>query len=227
MKQEMLELLDKRTYEEFVNAYQKRYGAIELSQARPFLISYYAWAITHEHAIKIICEQGPITEIGAGGGYWAYRIQEAGGDIQALDAKIPVSERTDIPELARKPFSGMAWESERRRFWMPIEKCSTGATAPEDRALMLCWPNCTPMAYNCIKHYKGDTVIYIGEPIGGNCGDRRFHETLLNYWDLKNQFDIHSFPGMYDDLFIFKRRESRKLTRQQRRKIQRMEKKRD
>ena len=204
----------------------EQHGEILLSQFRSTITAYYAWAITNPAAIDKICKYSPITEIGAGGGYWAYRIHQNGGDIQALDAKITIDERTDIPEFAREKFKGISWESQYKRFWMPIEKCSPEATAPEDRILMLCFPNNgTLMAYKCLKNYAGDTVIYIGEGLDGNCAEFLFHETLHTQWRRIDTVEIPQYPGIHDSLHVYKRNCPLKLTRQRRRKRDRRMKK--
>mmetsp|Transcript_7858 Transcript_7858/g.19988 ORF Transcript_7858/g.19988 Transcript_7858/m.19988 type:complete len:164 (-) Transcript_7858:188-679(-) len=45
----------------------------------------YAWAIPDQRAIRIIANFSPLVEIGAGKGYWAMLLRQAGADVLALD----------------------------------------------------------------------------------------------------------------------------------------------
>ena len=42
-------------------------------------------------ALEVLCSLGPLIEIGAGTGYWAYRLRQLNTDILAFDQRPPVS----------------------------------------------------------------------------------------------------------------------------------------
>eukprot|EP00418_Pyrodinium_bahamense_P055203 CAMPEP_0179168408 /NCGR_PEP_ID=MMETSP0796-20121207/82838_1 /TAXON_ID=73915 /ORGANISM="Pyrodinium bahamense, Strain pbaha01" /LENGTH=84 /DNA_ID=CAMNT_0020871165 /DNA_START=1 /DNA_END=251 /DNA_ORIENTATION=+ len=53
-----------------------------------------------------------------------------------------------------------------------------------DRALLLVYPNPGPMAYNCLRNYSGNTLVYVGEGRGGVNGDDAFFDLLGEEWKL-------------------------------------------
>jgi hypothetical protein len=71
--------------------------------------------------------------------------------------------------------------------------------------LMLCWPpNADPLAYTCLKAFKGKYLIYIGEGIHGCTGDISFHEELRN-WKCVTEFFGPQYPGLYDSFCFYER----------------------
>lgn len=44
-----------------------------------------------------------------------------------------------------------------------LEGDHTGLTAHPDRALFLCWPPLVSALGECLSHYRGSTVAYIGD----------------------------------------------------------------
>ena len=79
--------MDVLSYEDCVKWFYSKYGEFGLMAERRTFIRNYAWAIPNAEAIDTICEYSPITEIGCGGGYWAWRVLQSGGDIQPYDYK--------------------------------------------------------------------------------------------------------------------------------------------
>jgi hypothetical protein len=49
------------------------------------LVAKYAWAIPNEEALETIAKYGPIVEIGAGNGYWAFLLRSMGVEVKAFD----------------------------------------------------------------------------------------------------------------------------------------------
>lgn len=57
--------------------------------ARVSLVKKYSWAIPDDKAIHILSRY-PVTEVGAGKGYWAGLAAARGADIQAYDVRYPL-----------------------------------------------------------------------------------------------------------------------------------------
>jgi SAM-dependent methyltransferase len=175
--------------------------------ARDELVRQYAWAVPDREAIHLITSHtSRIVEIGAGTGYWAKMLADAGCDIVAFDIR---------------PYSN-DWVDAR---WFDV---TVGGPAKvkqhQDRALMLCWPPLSTMAVNCLRLYRGTSLIYIGEPSGGITAPPTFFELLDESarqnngdghsprhensvaWDLVADYEIPRFMGMRDRLFIYTRR---------------------
>ena len=56
---------------------------------REMIKDRFSWAIPNEEALDAIAAVGPIVEIGAGTGYWAWLLQKRGVDVVAYDATPP------------------------------------------------------------------------------------------------------------------------------------------
>jgi hypothetical protein len=167
-----------------------RGGKYRPSRRREFTAKY-SWAIPNDEAIAAIVACGPVVEIGAGSGYWAKLISDAGGDIIAFD------------ESGKH---GYDFDEQ----WFPVQFGSVEKAAEHsDRALMLCWPNYdSPFAMDCLQAYTGDTVIYIGEGGWGCTADDDFHAELEDSgkWELQeDDVDIPQWAGIHDNLWIYKR----------------------
>lgn len=139
---------------------------------REALCSRYSWSIPSPGDIAWITQQldgRAVVEIGAGSGYWAWQLTQAGVDVAAYD-----------PQRAGEG-NGFA----KYRAYHPVTIGDhENAAGHGDRALMLCWPSYgAPFAKQALHRYAGDTVIYIGEGEGGCCADDRFHRILRRDFD--------------------------------------------
>lgn len=163
-------------------------GVIEHYRSRGFLRSFYSFAVPTAEVIAELAKLGPIVEVGAGAGYWAMLLQQAGADVIAYD-RAPQSK-----QFTRR------WTEIRRRG-------PRVAQYHPDRALLLCWPPYnTPMAYEALQAYRGQTVIYVGEGHSGCTGDDRFHELLSAEWERVAEYGIPQWDNMCDDVTVYRRR---------------------
>lgn len=156
------------------------------------LIKQYAFAIPCEEALRALRALGPIVEMGAGSGYWAYLLRKRGCDVQAYDKR---------PSLHENEYAFT-------KQWTGVIKGRPGKLKKRaDRALFLCWPSyATAFASTCLARYTGDTVAYIGEGWGGCTGDDAFHEALNEYWSEVRKVDLPQWDGVHDDLYIYRRK---------------------
>ena len=125
----------------------------------------YAWAIPDERALAVVTAYGPIVEVGAGKGYWAALLQARGVDVLAYDAKPAPDAFADV------------------RLGGP-----SAVSRHKDRALFLCYPDddvradlsdddeeeddddeeeAPSLALDCLRAYRGDTVVVVGESLVG------------------------------------------------------------
>jgi hypothetical protein len=161
------------------------------SDNRAALVRRYAWAVPTRSAVLAIVARGPVVEIGAGSGYWASLIRQAGGDVLAFD--IAVGEREHIgthhPVLRGGP---------------------EDAGAHPERTLFLCWPPYDePMANDALAAYEaagGQSVVYIGEGSTGCTGDDAFHARLRSLaWEYETSCQLPNWSGIHDDMSIHQR----------------------
>jgi len=154
---------------------------------RDELIMKYAFAIPTDEVIQKLVEMSPIIEIGAGTGYWAKLITEAGGDVIAVDN----GERDD-------------WTGK----WFEVRDGTYEEVSNHpDRTLFLCWPPYeSDMAFETLKLYKGKTVVYVGEGHGGCCATDEFFDYLEENFVEQKGITIPRWPGIHDYMEIWTRK---------------------
>lgn len=148
------------------------------------IAGHFAWAVPTDEAIAAIARcASRVLEIGAGSGYWAWMMQQAGIAVAAFDSAPP------------------------RFTWHEVTHgdARTAALYP-DHALLLCWPPWnSDMAFQALTAYRGGHVIFVGEWMGG-CADPYFFATLAATYDVIDAVDIPQWHNRNDRLLIFRRR---------------------
>jgi hypothetical protein len=159
------------------------------------MVREYAWAIPNEEAIQTTSELGDVVELGAGSGYWAHLIQEAGGKIDAWDL---------YPEHKKNYYNfGRAWTSVMEGSVEILENSRA-------RVLLLSWPcYLSDFAYRAIQAFRGEWLAYVGEGMGGCCADDQFFQELDLGWTLEKTIKIPQWPGIHDRFELWKRKENR------------------
>jgi hypothetical protein len=128
----------------------------------------YSYVFPDSHLLTALCELGPLVEMGAGTGYWAFKLRSIGADIVAFDQAPPDGDRPNRYH-PRTPT------------WTEVLQADQAALpAHYDRALFLCWPPLFSSLGECLSFYKGNTVACIGD--GG-------HRTA-RLRNLNNLFDV-------------------------------------
>lgn len=164
-------------------------ASMHMFTARRPLCQKYSFAIPDSEAIRILVSLSPIVELGAGTGYWAHLIRKYGGKIEAYDSR-------EGKYGFKKPHFPVRDGNE-----TVLEKYS-----PE-WSLFLCWP-CfdSPFANNALKAFQGDRVCYVGETKHGCTGDALFHDRLDQCWQVETHHWIPQWPGIHDQLFVYRRK---------------------
>ena len=156
---------------------------------RSDLVVKYSWAIPNERVIRRIAEFTPILEMGAGSGYWAYLLSQAGAEVFAYDNLIR------NPHIIGK--------------WFKVKRGSFGKMKLHpNKALLLCWPPYnSDMASKYLSLHKGRIIIYVGEEDSGCTANTEFHERLAHKKDFKllENIQIPTWPGLHDSVFIYER----------------------
>jgi len=91
---------------------------------RTCICSYFAWAVPNDAALQALLALGPLVELGAGTGYWAWLLSRMGSDIVAYDV-------------------ANSHEGQGYRFRHQLVR-DGGIEVLKDcgkRALLLCWPD--------------------------------------------------------------------------------------
>lgn len=155
---------------------------------RKKLIWAYSWAVPSGDAVATLAELGPIVELGAGTGYWAWLLAQLGVDVLALD-----HEEHQPPR------------------WLDVQRGDELALERMDsrRALFLCWPPLdSSMAARALELFRGERVAYAGE-WRGRTADLAFHDRLEEAFRLEAVIPLPNWPGFRDELRIYRRRGQR------------------
>lgn len=217
----------------------KTEGSERLVDHRAWVTSQWSWAIADPETITFMVEWlagRSVVEIGAGSGYWAYLLAQSGVDITCYDIAPIGHEDSWFHGAKSSRHVGKDEVEAPPKEWYPVNEGGPEVLAlPEntDRVLFLCWPNYdTSFAYDAVKAYQGDFVIYIGEGDGGCNGDDKFWALMegeADWWDAEDrakaadrgdprtlirreweEIEFHpmvQWSGLHDNLNIFKRLE--------------------
>lgn len=149
--------------------------AAELEQAgatRQSLATRYAWSIISPGDVTWLVQQlegRAVVEIGAGTGYWAWQLEQAGVDVAAYD---PYPTGEDNTYCKAGPYTTVLADD------------ATAVKHHQDRALLMVWPPYGgEHARHALSMYEGDLLIYAGEGHGGCTADDGFFELLDIEWD--------------------------------------------
>jgi hypothetical protein len=159
---------------------------IQESRKREEWTKYYAWAIPTEDAIRHLVELSPILEVGAGGGYWAWLIGQMGGRSACYDLGFRQVEKQ----------------------WHPVEYGGAEIVRCfRKHTLFLCWPEYnTAFAFDCLRQYRGEFLVYVGEGCGGCTGDDNFHGLIEDEYDEVKDLNIPQYYGIRDFMTIYRRK---------------------
>lgn len=149
-------------------------SVISRHEGRDKLTRSYAFAIPNEAAVAAIAARGPVVEIGAGTGYWASLLAQAGADVVAYDVAPGKNGYVDVKACYHEIRVGDA----------------EAARAHPDRTLFLCWPPMTDMAERALRAYTGRCVAFVGEGAGGCTGSDGFFDLLDREWMSVETVDI-------------------------------------
>lgn len=170
-----------------------------LGMSRNRFTTTYAWAIPTPGDVAWIASllQGRgVVEVGAGTGYWAWQLQQAGVDVVAYEPLAPdVNHYVSVAE----PYVPL------------LQGDATAAAGHGDRALLMSWPDWGgSWPEDALRAYPGDLVIYAGEGDGGACGDAGFFKLLAEEWELIGDSPHHrTWWGVNCRLAAYRRRPAR------------------
>lgn len=158
----------------------------------------YAYAVPSEQIGQEFQQRGitRIVEMGSGTGYWKKFLQQFGVRVMAFDES-PYHNHYTAFRHALVHKRGAAWFAQ-----------NSARYGLNRAALLLVWPPYDdPMAYNCLRAYQGDTLIYVGEGSGGCTGDDAFHALLEAEWEqVWCNYECANWPGIHSHEMIYRRK---------------------
>lgn len=152
------------------------------------LIESHGYAIPNEIALNKIASLGPVLEIGSGSGYWVDLLRKKGADVIAVDDESDGFKKFWIDDTI---FMDGVY------YLMQHDGCP-------DRTLLLCWSR---DGHEMVQAFKGDHLVIVGEPEGGCTWGIDEDDEEFADWELTEICAIPTWPGMRDDLRIYRRRE--------------------
>ncbi|MBF6447189.1 hypothetical protein IU429_05880 [Nocardia elegans] len=163
-------------------------GSARLGFAQTILQATYAYAIPSPETISWVrrfCDGRPIAELGAGRGYWAAQLTDAGLDVAAYDSEPP--DRTENPSFVQATGQADVWLSVG-----DLGEFDARGVGRADEVLFLCWPPGwgNAMASDALAAFEangGQRLVYIGEPKGGKTGNDAFFDALNSRWELESE----------------------------------------
>lgn len=165
------------------------FGGVTSNERRDY-VQKYAWAIPSEESIEAMVEFSPkYVEIGAGKGYWARALTEAGARVDAYDDG--------------------SWNYSDD--WFPVKKGGPEKAGEHpDSALLLVWPPREgSMGQDAVDSYLdhgGQKLVYVGEGKYGATGTRPFHETVeARFTPIRKRAPIHVWEGLSDSINFYER----------------------
>lgn len=169
-------------------------GRVRFFPDRLVLCASYAWSIPSPGDIawmKGVLGGRGVVEAGAGGGYWAWQLEQAGVDVVAYDPC----------ELAGSDYAVREWTA-------VLRGDHSAAGLHPDRALFLCWPTYgAPWAAQALDCYAGDLLIFAA--MRGCCADERFYELLDAGWHEIGDSPAHvSWEGVNCWLTAYRRNDA-------------------
>jgi hypothetical protein len=165
-----------------------------LTAGRHALCATYSWSIPSPGDIAWITARlagRSVVEPGAGGGYWAWQLAQAGVDVAAYDPGGTAAARFVTGEP-----------------WFPVRPGDDSAVADHPgRALLLCWPSYSdPWAARALAAYGGGQLFYVGEGDGGCCADDELFGALRGEWEEAGDCPAHvSYRGIHCRLAEYRR----------------------
>lgn len=154
----------------------------------------FSFAIPNDEALTRLASRGPLLEVGAGSGYWAWELRNRGVDVVATD---PHPGRTR---------GGVYYFS---KLWTEVERLPADEAVRKypGRTLFLCWPSLgEDWAEKALLEYRGAVLCYAGEWGGGCCAADGFFELLDAGWATLETVEIPQWYGVHDALWFLGRK---------------------
>lgn len=167
-------------------------------------------------AIETILEFSPILEIGAGSGYWAKVLSDAGADVIATDYLPPNVQYENLPD---DYFDGVG--TEKYQF--------ISAFREEDEPFQETWHTVHVADHSCVQSYPSHTIlmchppvgnwteevleychlgqelVFVGEWFPGADATPLFFKKLVDNWECVRTFPVYDWASMHTGGYVFRK----------------------
>ena len=187
------------THEDDADAWYRncaRRGAeLAMIETRGNFTNRYGFAVITPEAINQIAEltgEREVLEVGAGNGYLAHRLAQAGINVLPTDAHRPERSGYQLGNVQHTDIINIDAETAIRQL-------------PE-MDLLWSWPCQEEASGKALQSYDGRNLIYIGEQDDGCTGGDLFNRVLEERFTPVEFIGIPSFPDVHDCVGIYRRR---------------------
>lgn len=151
---------------------------------RQRLVETYSWAVPTRDVINYCAQFDKLIEVGAGSGYWAHLIDEAGGTVLPIDSDPPSETYCYVEEYSAAEY----------------------AESISDMPVLMVWPPAkSDMAYTVIDQ-RPPHICYVGEERGGCTGSDVFFDIIQREYGLVGRLELPSYAGVSDDFYHYVRK---------------------
>lgn len=155
---------------------------------------------------------GALLELGAGSGWLAYLLAQQHVPVFAYDSHHP---QTYMSQWERMPWAHLVQHCQSLHDALRAHAVTDAADAADAAApltLLLCWPDLdSGFAAECLEHFAGSHLLYVGEPAGGCCANAEFFRILADHWEVLSEFPKEPFRKVADSIVLHRRRSPRVL----------------
>jgi len=162
---------------------------------RQLFLKHYSYAVPSNDIISKLAKyigEDSVLEVGGGLGLWAYLLSLEGVDIVSTDS--------------------FEWNLNNIKFYNVIKMDYKKAINKYDtNILMMIWPPMDKMvgcdmSYKSVKLFRGNKIIYIGEPKGGSTATNNFFKELDKNWILVKSMKPIQWLYINTNIFIYERK---------------------
>jgi hypothetical protein len=157
------------------------------------LAQRYSYVFPDDRSLAALARLGPLVEMGAGTGYWAYRLRALGADVVAFDQAPPDGARPNRYHATTPTWTEV------------VAADHTILTRYSDRALLLCWPPLFSSLGESLTYYSGNTVAVIGDGGHRTARVRGLNESFTPV-SVSEVQALEPVPGQQPTLSIWRRR---------------------
>lgn len=170
----------------------------------------FGWWVPTPEIIKIIAQitleidsTGVLLEVGCGRALGARLLQEY-DRLRVIATDVQVGERVKNKRRPVKIPTFTAVEN--------LDALGAINKYPEAKTILMAWPPIEihpgyEMSWEVVKHFKGQQIIYIGEPADCATGHPEFFRTVQNprLWTLYRKVPVKRWPDTADSMYIYRR----------------------
>ena len=167
-----------------------------MNRLREAYIRQYGFAVLTDEAVEWMALRligHRVLEVGAGNGYLALRLRQAGVQMNA----------TDMSTLEDNHYGlGNSYHTD-------VEIMEAKRALKTFRPTTLVWSRPVPETASgrALEEFDGQMLIYIGEQNGGCTGGPLFEQLLTERYREPENFYIPSFPGVHDWIAAYEKRD--------------------